>query len=159
MCVRNDYVKKHSGTCMSCQKKGNSSARKHGKSKTRLHNIWIGLKQRRYGNGIYVCDEWGDFEVFEDWATNNGYMDHLTIDRIDNDGGYCPDNCQWITREENAKKDKEIFSDERKIRIYNTRRLLGITQREAANMLCVSRNTIQRAEKYAKQVMKDGKTN
>jgi hypothetical protein len=47
-----------------------------------------------------VCEEWGDFAAFRDWAVANGYRDDLTLDRVDNDGDYCPKNCRWATREE-----------------------------------------------------------
>jgi len=82
----------------------------------RLYRIWANMRHRcniptmpayrRYGGrGISVCDEWNDYSVFRDWANSSGYEDWLTIDRIDNDGNYCPSNCQWITREENIRKD------------------------------------------------------
>ena len=53
-----------------------------------------------YGlKGISVCDDWrNDFMSFYNWAINNGYSDDLSIDRIDNDKGYCPSNCRWTTR-------------------------------------------------------------
>ena len=58
-----------------------------------------------YGaRGIKVCDEWFTFVPFELWALTNGYINNLTIDRIDNDGNYEPNNCQWITRSENTIK-------------------------------------------------------
>lgn len=87
---------------------------KHGDSRTRLYGIWNGMKSRcyypknnryhRYGaRGITVCDEWkDDFAAFRDWALDNGYRDDLTIDRIDNDKGYYPDNCRWVTLKKQA---------------------------------------------------------
>lgn len=82
---------------------------KHGCSHTRLHNIWSSMLERcntdspRYkawhGRGIKVCEEWvTDFSAFKEWAENNGYTDKLTIDRIDVDKGYCPENCRWVTK-------------------------------------------------------------
>lgn len=82
---------------------------------TRLYNIWGGMKQRcknqnsdKYewygGRGIKVCNDWQKFIPFRDWALANGYTDALTIDRIDNDGNYEPENCQWITQSENSRK-------------------------------------------------------
>lgn len=80
----------------------------------RLFSIYLSMKYRCYnttcrayknygGRGIIVCDEWkNDFNNFYNWAMANGYKDDLTIDRIDNDGNYEPNNCRWITKSENT---------------------------------------------------------
>lgn len=151
MHIRNDYIKKHSGFCMSCQKKNNSNALKHGDYKKRIYKIWQGLFQRRYKHTVEVCNKWHDYTAFKEWALSHGYDESMTIDRIDNNLGYSPDNCQWIPLAENAGKDKRIFSIDDKRFHFANRKKLKMTQRDYAAMNGVSRNTIQRLEKELKR--------
>ena len=91
----------------------------------RLKTIWYNIRQRcndksnKYygGKGISVCDEWDtDFSAFEKWAIESGYNDGLTIDRIDSNGNYCPENCRWAT----VKEQNNNNSSNRFITIGNT---------------------------------------
>ena len=85
----------------------------HGESHTRLHNIWCGMNNRCNPNhintrgyaerGIKICDEWKSYEAFAEWARNSGYNDDLSIERIDVNGDYCPENCTWIAFSKQAR--------------------------------------------------------
>ncbi len=104
------------GKTQSCNCYQKERVTKHAEIHTRMYRTWQNMKSRTrnqnckdyrwYGKrGIKVCDEWlNDYVVFRSWALTNGYTLELTIDRIDNDGNYNPDNCQFITRSENVKK-------------------------------------------------------
>lgn len=96
-------------------------ANRHGLSHHPLNAIWRGMKRRcnntsnpsyqRYGaKGIRVCEEWNDFEPFYNWAISNGWVNGLSIDRIDNNRGYSPDNCRWVTlKDQSRNRTNNVF--------------------------------------------------
>lgn len=117
-----------------CQKGYLISLRRstHGLRNTRIYKIWSDMKYRCYGNknnhvlynNISICDEWlKDFKPFYNWAMSNGYNDNLSIDRINNDGNYEPNNCRWATRVVQARNT-------RRIRATNTSGLRGVSFEE-----------------------------
>ena len=92
---------------------------KNGESNTVLHKRWKAMfertaitginKERYFDRGISVCKEWEDYFTFKEWALKNGFQESLTIDRIDNSKGYSPDNCRYVTPEENCNNRDETF--------------------------------------------------
>lgn len=120
----------------------------HGMSGTRLHRIWKSMRTRcnnpnclsykNYGGrGIKICDEWDEFLNFYNWAIYNGYSDNLTLDRIDNNSGYRPDNCRWVTV-------KEQCNNQRK-NIYVTYNGKKCHPKEVSELSGISFNTIYSA--------------
>ena len=124
-CLRNDRVRAARGT--------------HLDSGTRLYRIWRAMRRRcsdknqlSYtwygGKGIIVCDEWDSYENFKSWAIAKGYEENLSIDRIDNDGDYTPDNCRWatnLTQGNNTTRNKKITFNGETLNISQWSRKLG----------------------------------
>lgn len=90
--------------------------RKNAKIKfqTWIYKEWLGIKTRCYninhssylsygGRGIKLCDEWLEYENFKEWSFNNNYSEELTIDRLNTNKNYCPENCRWATHEQQVE--------------------------------------------------------
>lgn len=120
----------------------------HGQTGTRLYRIYYAMINRCYnpqtpfykrygGRGIAVCDDWrNDFQAFFSWACSNGYADDLSIDRIDNDKGYSPDNCRWATRLEQARNTRT--------NVYFVIHGKRMTMAEIEREFCINHSTFRR---------------
>ena len=98
--------------------------RTHLESHSKLYGVWTAIKRRCYnknskefyrygGRGICMCEEWrSSYEAFRDWMLSKNYTEDLTIDRIDNDGDYTPDNCRLVTMKEqcNNRSSNRVFT-------------------------------------------------
>lgn len=141
-----------------CLKHETKSNLIHGKQNTRLYHIWQGMKQRCYnsnsikynnygGRGIKVCNEWkNSFMPFYTWAISNGYDDNKTrkeqsLDRINNDGDYEPNNCRWVTHSKNCRNRSD--------NVYLTKNGVSKTIAEWCEELNLDQRKVSaRAKKY-----------
>lgn len=113
----------------------------NGLTHSRIYNVWRNIKRRcndkrsisykHYGaRGISVCNEWkNSFVKFYDWAMANGYKQGLTIDRIDSNKDYCPENCRWVdflTQQNNKNDNKKLTFNGTTKTMSEWARLLGI---------------------------------
>lgn len=134
-------------------------------SDTKIYGVWQGMKGRCYypnhkhyknygGRGITICDKWlNDSCAFISWALENGYKEGLTIDRIDNNKGYSPDNCRWITNKENCRNMRkchivELFGKKKNWQTWCEE--LGISKKSIEHI--VERHKISYEEAFDKKL-------
>lgn len=109
----------------------------------RLYRIWKNMKGRcfnkncpdyyLYGErGIKICDEWLDFSKFSRWALGSGYKDNLSIDRIDVNGNYDPNNCRWATQKQQSRNRR------------NNHKIMGKSVSQWAEELKINRSTLSK---------------
>jgi hypothetical protein len=117
--------------------------RTHGMSNTKIYKLWTDIKRRCYnknrvgyknygGRGIRVSEEWkNSFEAFFEWAMENGYKEGLEIDRIDNDGDYCPSNCRFVTdyvQDRNKRTNRKYNFNSAQMCITDLSKIAGISR-------------------------------
>ena len=125
--------------------------------RTSLHTIWLAMRNRcnnskgqdfwRYGGrGIKVCSAWDRYVEFRNWALSNGYEEGLTIDRLDGNKGYSPENCRWATRKEQNRNREYNKLNYRKAERIREFRKVGISRKELAELFSVSTSQIKNVE-------------
>lgn len=132
--------------------------RKVNNNPRRLYLIWYGMtlrcstrakgaeKKNYYNRGIRVCEDWKDYKSFEKWADSSGYDKSLQIDRINNDGNYCPQNCRWVTHQANSqnRRTSKLTVDE--ALLLKIKLKLGISQKCLRGMMGFSSAFLSRVK-------------
>lgn len=166
LCEFNRHIRRKDGrdsTCKACTaQRGKEWYKQRQEATSRLYSTYRAMRARCHypkhehfqtygGRGIHVCPAWLDsFEAFREWAVSAGYSPDLQLDRIDNDLGYSPENCRFVTPSENARNKRK---HERPLRtnptlteeqVREARSLLaqGLSQREIGRRLGVTHGTI-----------------
>lgn len=152
--IRNCSLTSGATISCGCHKRESTVARNKkmaitGMTHSRIYTIFRGMHARcenpkhagykNYGaKGISVCDEWGDFRAFYEWAIANGYGDNLTLDRIDSSLGYFPSNCRFITiaEQERNKAGVKLYDHEgRSLTIPQIAEEIGISRQSLYNRI------------------------
>lgn len=152
--VRDDCLKRNVTHSCGCLK------HKHDLSECKLYKVWVSIKSRclnkddrafkNYGGrGITMCKEWkNSFQTFYDWAMENGYESGLSIDRIDVNGNYCPENCRWATSQEqlnNTRRNHFVEYKGEKHTIAEWGRIVGLSRALIENRIMNYKWTAERA--------------
>lgn len=133
-----------------CAKIQGKKKKTHGMKPPRLYAIWNGMKSRCYNKnnpkykiygarGVEVCKTWKkSFVKFRDWALSNGYSDKLSIDRINVDGNYEPDNCRWATQKEqqrNRRNNHIVIIDGKEMCLARVAERYGVNSNTLRNRI------------------------
>ena len=150
--IQGSHLRSGATISCGCRQHGNTvthGAAKAGK-KEKLYLIWSDMRDRcrrksstsyhNYGGrGIRVCEIWdSSYPAFREWAQTSGFKEGLRIDRMDNDGPYTPENCRWVTNEENCQNTRRTKLDPVKVKAARVAFQAGImTQKEIAKFFGV----------------------
>lgn len=146
-CECGNKIERNLGTMLKSRKTGavshcgcSPALKTHGLSKKfqKLNWVWTSMKQRCHnpackdfvnygGRGIGICTEWYDFEKFHAWAISSGYKEKVTIERVDVNGDYCPENCTWVKNERQALNRTNTLKYQYNGQFYNIRELSEIS--------------------------------
>ena len=143
-----------------CLRKDIKTTLRHNMTGTRLYNVWASMKNRCYnpnqasyknygGRGIHMCEDWRKTpDKFFEWAMGSGYSDDLTIERIDVDKDYCPENCKWIpfnTQQSNRTSCRSFTHDGRTQNLTDWCKELGLQYKQIHNRIYKLGWTFERA--------------
>lgn len=166
--VKGTFLK--TGKTKSCgclqKEKARDRLKKHGLSRGRIYRIWNAMNTRcnnphinqhkdYHDRGISVCAEWKNFKDFYNWAINNGYRDDLSIDRIDNDSGYSPENCRWATPKIQNRNSRRCIKVEYNGEIHclsEWEEILGIKKHTLAYIRHLGKNEIDIIKRYYNEI-------
>lgn len=137
--------------CTHCRRMKHGHTTNTGKSA--IYSVWRGIitrcedanypRRKDYGGrGISVCSEWHDFETFLLWSKSVGWKRGMQIDRIDNDGNYCPENCRIVTPKVNMQNSRRAKLDKESVRCIRMLRWSGVPSRIVADIFGVNRETV-----------------
>lgn len=115
--VSSHHLKRGNTISCGCYQKEKNHEKKHGETGTKIYGLWSSIKQRCYnpknqafdnygGRGIKMCDEWQDFISFKKWLMKSGYKEGLTLERLDFNSDYTPENCTFIPLEQQTKNTR-----------------------------------------------------
>ena len=141
------------------------SRAKHGQIGKPMYTAWVHMRQRcnnpkckeyrNYGaRGIKVCEEWSEFINFYNWSMENGYEEGLTIDRINNEGDYTPDNCRWVTmlvQENNKRNNHYIIYDGERMTLSQCAKKANVSRNSLYYWTCVKSMTAEEAIENIKE--------
>lgn len=159
---------KNAKTCGCIPKNYVHGDTKHNGKNSNIYDIWYRINKRCYykkdnsysvygGRGVKVCDEWHSYKKFKEWALKNGYYsDKLTIDRIDNNGDYCPDNCHFTSHSQNSRFTRQTMINWPYAHIIRGLYLSGIlTQKRIAEIFNVPRGVVHSVVNYRTWIDKE----